>query len=294
MHNETVRIVDAQLRDMAVQMAALDEFVTRAREQNGRHYDSHYQSLNELSVNVRQTFENIDDTLQASSGRMENYSKETRENIKSLEDTLSPLTRSMRNPLAELKSKLESNPLIDYVATGETPQKKDWVYPTDLPRTENHDSLLARLKGLADGTPAAPRSPKKFASPRKMLSPRKAWSPSKLPSPTKAKVFLDDSVAGAQTAPPAQSSNEVAEEPKAGLKEMDMNVLAQSASVAEVHSHPQTSFSKSVNNTQQPPLKRHATAESRLPRKGRENNVLSQSVGPGFGIGRRLRSSPQQ
>ncbi|KAF4944224.1 hypothetical protein F66182_18677, partial [Fusarium sp. NRRL 66182] len=40
-HQETIRIVDEQVQQMAVQMEALDDFVTRARSQNGSHHESH-------------------------------------------------------------------------------------------------------------------------------------------------------------------------------------------------------------------------------------------------------------
>jgi kinesin family member 11 len=294
-HNETVRIVDAQLGEMAVQMAALDEFVTRAREQNGRHHDSHCESLKDLSTNLRQTFGNMDDKLQATSARMQNHSAVWRGDIGSLDESLLPFSRSIQDPLAGLMANFSSNPLIEYVATGQTPQKKDWTYPTDLPRTASQESLLARLRGLPDSTPTASRSPRKIASPRKTVSPRKGFSsPSKLPSPTKTRVFHDDVATGGQIVLPTQRLNEPADESKGGLREMDMNVLARPSSADDAHGHPQTTFSKSTSNTQQPPLKRHATAESKLPRKGRENTVLSQSMGPGYGIGRRLRSSPQQ
>jgi kinesin family member 11 len=275
-------------------MAALDEFVTRAREQNGRHHDSHCESLKDLSTNVRQTFENFDDTLQAASARLHNHVTASRSDIGSLESDLLPFSQSVRERIVELEANFESHPLVEYVATGETPQKKDWAYPTSLPRTGSHDSLLAKLRGIPDAKPSPSRSPRKIASPRKILSPRKGVSsPSKLPSPTKTKVFLDELVSAGQVVLPAPTSCETVGESKGGLREMDMNVLGHAQS-NDVHGHPQPSFSKSVNSVQQPPLKRHATAESKLPRKGRENTVLSQSIGPGFSSGRRLRSSPQQ
>lgn len=286
--------MDAQLKDMAVQMAALDEFVTRAREQNGRHHDWHCESLEDLSANVRQTFGSIDDTLQATSERMHLHSMQSRSDVEILEKNLSPFSQSIQTPLLDLEANFGSKPLVDYVVTGETPQKKCWSYHTCLPRTGSQDSLLAKLRGLPETKPAA-SSPRKIASPKKMLSPRKGFSsPSKLPSPTKTRVFLDESASVPQVVPQPQSSHDPAEEAKGGLREMDMNVLVQASSIDDLHGHPQTLFSKSVSTMQQPPLKRHATAESRLPRKGRENSVMSQSVGPGFGMGRRLRSSPQQ
>ena len=224
------------------------------------------------------------------------HSAQLKSDIETLENGLPSFSQSIQTPLLELEASCASKPLVEYVATGNTPQRRDWSYPTCLPRTGSHDSLLAKLRGLPETRPAAASSPRKIASPKKMLSPRKGFSsPSKLPSPTKTRVFLDEAATVPQVVPQSQSSNDPAEEAKGGLREMDMNVLVQPSSTDEMHGHPPTSFSKSVSMMmQQPPLKRHATADSRLPRKGRENSVMSQSVGPGFGMGRRLRSSPQQ
>lgn len=294
-HNETVRIVDAQLSDMAIQLATLDGFVTRAREENGRHRIWQCESVRDLSSSVKQSYNSVDDSLQATVERMDNHTAICKDDIGCLEDSLSPFSCSIRTPLAELVTSFESNPMMEYVVTGVTPQKKEWTYPITLPRTEDRDLLLARLRDSPALKPAAARSPKKITSPKKMVSPRKGFSsPSKLPSPTKTKVFHDDPTSVGQVIRPAQLSNDPIDDFKGGLREIDMNVLAQSSPVDQVHGHSHTTFAKSTNNMQQPPLKRHATAESRLPRKGRENSVLSKSIGPGAGMGRRLRSSPQQ
>lgn len=270
--------------------------MTRAREQNGRHYDSRCENIKDLSANVRQTFENVDDTLEATSVRLRNQSVAWRDDVNGLDENLSPFSESVQAHVTELRTSIESNPLIEYVATGQTPQKKNWSYPTTLPRTGSHNLLLAGTRDPPGTTPTAARSPRKFASPRKLMSPKKtSSSPSKLPSPIKTKVFHDDAATVPQALTALQHASDDAEELKGGLREMDMNILARPSSSDDVHGHLQTSFSKSVHRTtQQPPLKRHATAESRLPRKGRENSVLSQSMGPCFGTGRRLRSSPQQ
>ena len=60
-HEETIRIVDAQMKDMATQMQALDDFVTRARKQNERHHNTHVGSLKGLASTVRQSYSSIGD-----------------------------------------------------------------------------------------------------------------------------------------------------------------------------------------------------------------------------------------
>ncbi|KAK5702300.1 Kinesin-related motor protein, partial [Elasticomyces elasticus] len=50
-HEETVRIVDAQIKDMDKQMGALDDFVVKARTQNGRFHEAHLGSLQGMATN---------------------------------------------------------------------------------------------------------------------------------------------------------------------------------------------------------------------------------------------------
>src|SRR5436190_146908 len=88
------------MEDIAIQMQSLDEFVTRARSQNGRQHDSKLQNL----------------------------------------------TAEVREPLVELQSNIQSAPLTEYTVTGDTPQKVQYTYPASLPRTESHESLIAKLR----------------------------------------------------------------------------------------------------------------------------------------------------
>jgi kinesin family protein 11 len=318
-HQETVRIVDAQLNDMAVQMAALDEFVTRARSQNDRHHTAHAISLGGLSTKVHCAFKSVEESLEATSGNLSAFGTDNSTAFSSLQDALGPLTEEVHQSLDRLQADVQSAPLQEYIHTGETPQKKDWAYPTSLPQTEDHASVLAKLRGLPDptqhATSSAARTPGR--SPRKMASPKKLYSPSKLPSPSKGKVYtdvVDIEDGNAHAHRPATSGTSGL---GGGLKEIDLNIVQPSCQrPVPVEGLLSSEFSKSVGSgMQQPPLKRHATTGiegSRLPTKlgisrgagkakadgwEKENhtiNVLSQSVGAGGGHGRRLRSSPQQ
>ena len=291
-------------------MAALVEFVTRARSQSDRHQTNHVESLHGLSSNVHQTLASLGQSLDSTSTTLSCLGTEMSTKTSDLQASLKPFAESIRQPLTELQSNLQAAPLAEYVHTGETPQKRDWTYPTTLPRTEDHESMVARLRGLPDpkqqALTNAARTPGR--SPRKMASPRKQNnSPCKLPSPSKVKIHTDVQI-GAENAPIHAHPATTALGSGGGLKEIDMNVQATARPFSA--DGMVSEFSKSVGSGQQPPLKRHATAVegSRLPMKlgggrgrateGRENvNVLSQSVGAGGngnGSGRRLRSSPQQ
>jgi kinesin family member 11 len=318
-HQETVRIVDAQLNDMALQMAALDEFVTRARSQNDRHHTAHTESLAGLSDKVHCGFTNLEGSLETTSENLSAFGTDTSTTLSSLQNALEPLTEEVHQSLERLQTDIRSAPLKDYTHTGETPQKKDWAYPTTLPQTEDQATMLATFRGLPDpkqqAITNAARTPGR--SPRKMASPRKMHSPSKLPSPSKGKIYtdkIDVKNANAHAHPPGTTSTASF---GGGLKEIDMNIVQPSGQrPVSADGLLPSDFSKSVGSgIQQPPLKRHATTGiegSRLPMKlgfnkvndkamadGREKenhtiNVLSQSVGAGGGSGRRLRSSPQQ
>ena len=312
-------------------MAALDEFVTRARSQHDRHQTSHTESRERISSSVHKTFANIIQGLETTSTALPIFETEIETQLKDLQSSIPSFVTSVNSSVTDLQSYISSASLTEYVHTGETPQKRDWVYPSSFPKTEDRGSIIAQMRGLFDpnaqenppqevrqNTVKTPgRSSRKLASPRKFPSPTKfGWSPSK------AKVYTDanasvDGENGPKAAPSASLSQPV----KAGcggpggLKEVDINVAVSScpshrpATADGTAGGYEISFSKSVGSgTAQPPPKRHATAAgvegaSRLPMKfggggksklgeGRENvNLLSQSLGPGNG--RRLRSSPR-
>ncbi|EXJ79097.1 kinesin family member 11 [Capronia epimyces CBS 606.96] len=322
-HEETVKIVDAQLSQMATQMAALDEFVTRARSQNESHHAERAKGLEKVVCQAREGFAGLATQLEARSGCLETFGNELKSQTAGLDDLGSSLDHDTRPLLRNLREEISATKLMDYDPTGQTPPKKEWQYPTDLPRTESHESIIARLRGLPDPalaskTPSIARTPGQ--SPRKQTSPRKiAVSPSKQSSPSKTKVFTDGDISATQQ--PSQMTTTVsglAESAKlGGLKEIDINVAGRPASAASVPGEEKerpvlVDFSKSVGSgsvSGQPPLKRHATTnavvESKLPMKlGRAKSSVagmpmgigvenfSQSVG--VGGGRRLRSSPPE
>ena len=313
---------------MATQMVALDEFVTRARSQNDVHHTERLQTFGRIVSRARGGYGTLQTDRQESRRTFETFVEDQQQERSELEALVGSLEAETRTPLSELSHELSDSTLAEYAPTGKTPRKRDWHYPTDLPRTENHDAIIAKLRGLPEPilvnkAPISARTPGK--SPRKQASPRKApGSPSKIPSPSKTKVFTDVEIPRVQQLPIVSQTSIVTttttipliEAKTGGLKEIDINVansnkpLSASSTISSYGEEKPVllDFSKSVGSGhQQPPLKRHATAnavvESRLPatklgrptRKtfagGVEN--FSQSVGP-MGAGRRLRSSPPE
>ncbi|OAL33580.1 hypothetical protein AYO20_07087 [Fonsecaea nubica] len=290
-HEETVKIVDAQLTQMSTQMGALDEFVTRARLQNDSHHTERLQCLNKAVSRAQDGLSSLEKESEQRREIFNHFAQEQETHRGELEKLVGSLEAETRRPLQNIKAELSEATLIEYIPTGETPQKREWNYPTSLPRTENHEAIIARLRGLPDPplivkTPTSTKTP--GPSPRKQASPRKGpASPSKLPSPSKTKVFTDVQNPTIQASsitslPQTQgaASGVPPTEPKCGLKEVDINVInsnratvssSTSMTLSNIDEKPVLlDFSKSVGSgSQQPPLKRHATTnavvESRLP-----------------------------
>ena len=271
-HEETVRIVDAQMKDMALQMQALDQFVTRARSQNESHHESHLRSFEGLAVSVKRSYANTVDYLRSTEERIQAYDTTMSEGGKDLNDTLPPLNSTLREPLMELRGAILGSALIEYTSTGETPQKVQYQYPTSLPRTEPHEKLLSNTvksyitKDLSDILDVAV-------------------------SPSKSVVYTDIPSEDVALVRPASMDG--------GLREVHVNINSSLSRSAEHSSGSKPELELlhlSSSLMGPPPLKRHATMDSKLPQKfgngkaavvrleGRENVLL--------GGGRRLRSSP--
>lgn len=275
-HEETIRIVDTQMKDMANQMQALDDFVTRARSQNERHHSSHVASLQGLASTVHQSYSSIGDHFVSTYDRVREIGADVSIQSTALSASLPPLASTIQQPLADLRADIIAAPLKEYVPTGETPRKTQYLYPTNLPRTEPHDKLLGKQ----------PTSP-----PRHTRSPRK--------SPSKSIVYNDASSAninGVPPPPPPPRSSPPKDPNPAGLREVNLNVSASLKRNNSDSQAPAASAAKSHPDAVgmgPPPLKRQAT-ESKLPQKfgGGRGGVVKFEGRENVGAGRRLRSSP--
>ena len=266
-HEETIRIVDAQMKDMATQMQALDNFVTRARSQNERHHNSHVESLGGLASTVRQSYGSIGDHFVSTYDRVRDIGDDVSEQSAALSASLPPLALSTQQPLTDLRTDISNAPMTEYVPTGETPRKTQYQYPTDLPRTQPHDKLLGK-----NITPSPP-------------SPHR--------SPSKSIIYTDAPSEEADNTKPPPSTSPSKDANPTSLREVSLNVKASLIRNNSDSSAPTVKTEQPEKPSMgPPPLKRQAT-ESKLPQKfagkagfvkleGREN----------FGAGRRLRSSP--
>ena len=161
-HAETVRVVDEQVKDLGIQMEALDDFVTRARCENAAHHSKHTESMQGLSTTVEQSYGSISGQFKKTFDRVKVLGADMDAETGELHDGLEPLRDTVSRPLQVLRDTVERTVLREYEPTGATPEKKQYQYPTGLPRTEAHEVLLA---GLQDGSTPTKPAPSSQAGP---------------------------------------------------------------------------------------------------------------------------------
>jgi len=323
-HGETVRIVHGQMVQMDSQLVALDDILSRVRAQNDEHHDVHTTSLTRLVGDVQQSYQSIGKHLETSYERTESLDTDIQERASALQETLPTMSArgDVREALRLLRKDTSAAQIAEYVATGETPAKTSYAYPTVLPRTEAHESLLDRLRG-GTGQTERPASPTKSPNKRSPSKIAKA-SPTKPPaSPNKTAVFTDTppafivpTTAKHSSSAPACRPQQAASANPSSLRELDANVaalglgsLTGSVSAGATGAEGGAEAGKVLAA---PGLKRHDTnplllsqVESKVPIKrstrvtvagtaeGRENVPLDAALGANTGLGRggrRLRS----
>jgi kinesin family protein 11 len=251
-------------------MRALDDFVTRARLQNAQHHDSHAKSLQNLSNTVKSSYSNIGSHFTSTYERVRDLGEEMSTKTATLQETLEPLDSVLRQPLSTLRENIVSTHIQDYQPTGETPQKVQYTYPTELPRTEAHETLLAALRRPSSSSSSS-RSPSKSTT---------SMVPvifNDTPSISHLREFSASVPAGSTR--PGDTDQRPTTSGSTGLREMDINVTSvpsASASEEQVTLIPSFKRSMSANRGNLPVLK--SGKKSVVPAEGRENaNILVQS-----------------
>lgn len=251
-----------QMKDLGTQMQALDDFVTKARTHDRRYKDAHLASLEKLTGDAGRSYSALDQNLQEASDRAEQMRNTANDDMNVAMDLIRPLTRDVREPLSNLRTQIQDRSLEEYTITGQTPQKTQYHYPTILPQTETHESLIARLRNAKQLT-ALP-----FGG-QDVLTPNTNGG---LMSHTKSFVYADceDEAIPPADVPSASSPSH------AGLREIDGNVVAKMLVHGPEPSSPNRKRSSSdisvtEDHNDPPPTKRRrsttAKVESKLPPK---------------------------
>lgn len=164
-HAETIRVVDEQMKDLDMQMTALDDFVTRARSENAGHHAQHEASVAKLSDTVDSSFSNISSHYKDTFDRVHDLGEKMGSEIENLQEDLQPLDDSLCQPLSKLREDISNTALREYEPTGETPKRVQYQYPTELPRTAPHDILIAGIPDAPSQTPSRPTATPSKATP---------------------------------------------------------------------------------------------------------------------------------
>jgi kinesin family protein 11 len=243
----------------------------------------------------------IGDTFSTSFDRVESLDTDMSEATTALQETLPSLAADahIRRPLSDLREQIEADKLDEYAATGLTPARKQYAYPTTLPRTDGREELLDRLR---NGT----RSEQDSQAPRMGSK-----------SPSKGLVFADlpSGEPGMLNSRPGTASSTST---TVSLREIDPNTLTNTApsidfvaalpgETEKLHLPPMKRFNTTNSSLSKGPLakkrgvigvRRTVAGNALLAERlaDRENVTmpnLSASVGAGAvhpGTGRRLRS----
>lgn len=261
------------MQHLDTQLHGLDDIVSRVQEHNNSHHESHLSSLDKLATNVQASYDNIGEQFTTSYSRVEELDSDMSDHASALRTTLPSLSANseIRRPLAELREEVVSQTLEEYKATGETPQRIQYSYPHALPRTEQHETLLAKLHG----------SP--LQSPSKLLR-----------SPNKTPIFNDSPLEDLPLIRPGTATS------TPSLREVDINITIPGPPSTDVLGDLMPPMKRqNTGDSKLPQKKRGArmtvaggVANPRLALADRENATvdLSRSVGPGTtpGNGRRL------
>lgn len=290
---------------MDTQLHSLDEIVSRIRAQNDAHHTSHTSSLKALSSTVQSSYSSIGDHLSTSFTRVQSLESDMSTQTTALKESLPALSEeaTIRAPLHELRDAISNQQLMEYNPTGETPQRVAYSVPSELPRTETHETLLSRMRDR-------PASSDVTRSPSKGLVFNDATNSTSGPDDLFSSTFTKPLFARSMTASSALGSGL---NTGPSLRELDINVVAQQ----ENHTVPLTLVlpSDSIAASTAPPLKKaRGDGDTKFPMKkmgrktvaalgasqgpsDRENLTItnfSSSVGPGVVGGRKLRSHGSQ
>lgn len=191
------------MQDVAVQMEVLDDFVVKARSKNTSHHERHLEELRNLSSTVRKSSTNVQDRFESFDERLHEFREDVTRQHDALQKGIGPLSKNIRNPLMDLQEHAQNMSMTEYNATGTTPPRTRYEYPTILPRTEIQIAKLMTAK-----QPSVP--------------PLDGEDPSPLAgSPSKTKVYNDaeDEVGTLLPTTTAITSSNT------GLREVDINVV---------------------------------------------------------------------
>lgn len=149
-HGETVRVVEAQVNNMAVQMQSLDDLVGYAKSQNERYHTSQDKIIEKVALDTTEahyvTAKNMATSTQTITTLINDLASHERE----VAELTNSLVSSTQQPLSELRETITSTNLQEYTSTGSTPPKKIYMYSKSLAKTAPHAQILGQTQQQED------------------------------------------------------------------------------------------------------------------------------------------------
>ncbi|KAL5630790.1 hypothetical protein BROUX41_000662 [Berkeleyomyces rouxiae] len=145
-HAETVRVVEEQVADLSTQMDALDDIVARVKAENSRHHQSSLAATDQLAMTVGKSFEAISSHFSTTFERINGLEETVAVDAADAISQLDPIQGNICQPLADLRTDISSRQIREYTATGSTPKRVQYTFPTSLPRTAPLSSLLSKAE----------------------------------------------------------------------------------------------------------------------------------------------------
>jgi kinesin family protein 11 len=130
-------------------MRAMDDFLTRARTANATQETQAAAQASQLAETVSRAFGNATSRAANSSERLKSFGDGVDAATDELEDAVGDvLDDAIARPLKELRDDIRGATIHEYEPTGDTPQRVAYSFPSTLPRTQDHEVLLAGVPDM--------------------------------------------------------------------------------------------------------------------------------------------------
>ncbi|RKF75430.1 Kinesin-like protein bimC [Golovinomyces cichoracearum] len=147
---EILRKVGSQIEEIEKQMCVLEKSINYAKSHNARQYSGHEKTLKSLSNTVTSSFSEIRIHFSSINESMCHLHENMNADWNTALGLLESLDQIVRQPLAHLRETVSGMNLKEYLATGQTPQKVKYDFPTILPQTEDHEAILRAFHNPPD------------------------------------------------------------------------------------------------------------------------------------------------
>ncbi|KAF8471700.1 P-loop containing nucleoside triphosphate hydrolase protein [Kalaharituber pfeilii] len=145
-HAQTVKLVDEQIQEVDVQMKSLDEFVTRARNENEAHHTRFTSTFQGLSDSTKDSYTELWKKLEHMRADLNEFDMEMNINVGEIKSSIEPFSKAAQKALQDLRYQVDEAQFEDYTPTGRSPKRRKYDYPETLPQTKTREEILEEAK----------------------------------------------------------------------------------------------------------------------------------------------------